>query len=558
MNFKKYFGTYKKSNSKQIINYMNKLDKKISKYYNFGRPFTKGNYDLKYSDYLKDKKLNYNSMSPEETFQQISYLYQNIPNWANPGTMINVIPSVNLVSLAAANVTNSFNSNFAQDTYAGYLIASELEVVKYISDLLGWDYKQSHGIFTFGGKGTNLYATKIALLKADYETKYSGCHNSKYFMITSSNGHPCHYQACDWLGIGMDNCIDVPCDTDGQISVKEAEKIIRENLDVGKIFLGYNLNGGSTNELAIDPIKDIYEMNMRIVKDYKLNYIPHIHVDFVLGWVSLFFKDFDFGTRVDNEALFRIKQLKDKAEEIIYADSVGIDFHKTGFCPYVSSVFVVKNRDDYFLLDKTKTQSLDEMYYGNFNPYNTSLELTRSGNGPIAALSCLKSLGIHGFQEIFISLFESVAYFRNQLSKNKKICLINNDSLGLATFFILKPEEYMDMSIDEIIKLPEKDINKIKEFNVNFGKYILEKGKNGLIDFTFTSSRSYKYPGTDIKIGALKMYPMSVFLTKKEAYRLIKNIENCIDKFYLEDIGNINSNYIDDDMVYKERKNKNV
>ena len=116
----------------------------------------------------------------------------------------------------------------------------------------------------------------------------------------------------------------------------------------------------------------------------------------------------------------------------------------------------------------------------------------------------------------------------------------------------------MDMSIDEIIKLPEKDINKIKEFNVNFGKYILEKGKNGLIDFTFTSSRSYKYPGTDIKIGALKMYPMSVFLTKKEAYRLIKNIENCIDKFYLEDIGNINSNYIDDDMVYKERKNKNV
>ena len=107
-----YFGTYKNSNVNKLNNYIKLIDEINSKYYNFSFPFTKGNFDLNYQDYIKDKKLNYNSKKPEDVFEEISYLYQCIPNWNNPSTMINVIPPVNLLSTATVAYTNLFITNF--------------------------------------------------------------------------------------------------------------------------------------------------------------------------------------------------------------------------------------------------------------------------------------------------------------------------------------------------------------------------------------------------------------------------------------------------------------
>ncbi len=58
--------------------------------------------------------------------------------------------------------------------------------------------------------------------------------------------------------------------------------------------------------------------------------------------------------------------------------------------------------------------------------------------------------------------------------------------------------------MEEILKLDEKRKEDIKEFNINYAKYILEKRKNGEITFTFTSSRSYKIPNTNIKLESIK------------------------------------------------------
>lgn len=559
INLKEYFGDYKENNVNILNQYISMLDSKVDKYYNFGTPFFKGEHKLNYKEYLKKCKLNYNSLTAEETFEYISPLYQNLPNWNNPGTMINVIPPVNLISMASMSFTELFNPNFAQDTYSGLLIISELEVVKYISDLLNWNWKKSFGVFTFGGKGTNLYATKIALTKACLETQNYGCEQNKYFMITSQNAHPCHYEVCNWLGIGKDNCIEAKCNTDGRINLEETEKIICENIECGRIFLGFNLNGGSTNELIVDPIKEISEINQKIANKYKLNYIPHIHVDSVLGWIYLFFNEYDYNNNylnIPKEHLRKILSLNKKVQEFKYADSLGVDFHKTGFCPYVSSLFIVKNRKDFYNLNPSKEVALEELHYGNYNPFEITLELTRPSSGPITALTTLKSLGIRGFQEIISNMFVSTEKIRKTLSKNDNICILNEDTEWLTTLFILKPEEYKKMKLDEILKLEEHEIKKIREYNINFAKYILEKGKNGEISFTFTSSRSYKIPNTDIKLGTLKAYPMSVFLNDDEVRLLSEEIFNSIED-YKENL--INMDYtklssISDNMVYRNNK----
>ena len=154
-----------------------------------------------------------------------------------------------------------YNPNFAQDTYSGMLITSEFEVSKYLCDLIGWNWKKAHGTFTFGGKGTNLYATKIALNKVDKNISTEGLEKNKYFMVTSKNGHPCHYEVCNWLGIGTANCYEIGCNEKGQLNLDEAKTIIENNLSEGRIFIGYNLTAGSTNELYVDQIKQIYLMN---------------------------------------------------------------------------------------------------------------------------------------------------------------------------------------------------------------------------------------------------------------------------------------------------------
>ena len=201
-----------------------------------------------------------------------------------------------------------------------------------------------------------------------------------------------------------------------------------------------------------------------------------------------------------------------------------------------------------------KNKELKDLHYGNYNPYNSTLELTRSSSGAIGALVCLKSLGIKGFQEIYINMFEGTYRIRELLSKEEGVCVLNNRSNGLVTFFIIKPARYKNLSIEEIIKLPLAEIEFIKKYNVDFSKFILNRAKNNLINFTFTSSRSYKYNGTNISLGALKIYPISVFFDKEEATKLVKNIINEIKK-YKENTKNYeNEISISDDMVYKERR----
>jgi len=557
MKIEEYFGDYKTNNFDRLIEYMKHLDNNLIEYYNFGKPFFKGEYELQFLKYLENRNLNFESLSNEEVFAYISPYFKNIPNWNNPGTMINVIPPVNLISLSVSNIANMYNPNFAQDTYAGMLITSELEVSKYLSELIGWDWKKSYGTFTFGGKGTNLYATKVAINKADKIASKLGCERNKYFMLTSKNGHPCHYEVCNWLGIGSDNCYQIDCDDQGMLNLQQAEEVIHKNIEEGRIFLGFNLTAGSTNELYVDAIKEVYDLNNKIVKKYNLNYHPHIHADAVLGWVYLFFNEYDFASnplKIESNSLKKIESLNRKIKMLKYADSIGVDFHKTGFCPYTSSIVLFKNKKDYFTLSPQDDIPYEELEFGTYNPYHSTLELTRSCNGPLAALCSLKALGISGFQKIISKMFLTTEYFRRNLQNNKKICLINEETEGLASLFIIKPDEYENFNLNQILKLPKEDIEKIRKYNINYGKFVLENAKSGKTSFIYTSSRSYTIPGTNTKIGAIKAYPMSVFLNYKEVDRLMKEINQSIEEYSLKNINNYNDKIgISDDFVYRDK-----
>lgn len=550
------FGSDNDNSLENFIGKLNLLDECLYDKYNFGYPYFKGTYDINFYEYLKKCQLENNGINDRGLMKYMSNLFQNIPNWKNPGTMINIIPPVNLDALAVSTMASMYNANFAQDTYAGYLIASELEVVKYISDLVDWDWKKAGGFFTFGGKGTNLYASKIALNKTNKDILNHGL-SGEYFIISTKTAHPCHYQVCDWIGIGYQSAIEVDCDLDGRINIDQMTKVIKENLNAGKKFLGVNLNGGNTNELVIDPIKKVSDIILNIKNEYGLNYTPHIHVDSVIGWAYLFYSKYDFiknPLNIEAKILNKIKTINEKAKEFKYADSLGIDFHKIGFCPYTSSLFIVKDRNDFNYISKKKIPAVQALKYGNYDPYDFTLELSRSSTGAISALTSMKSLGIEGFQYILKNLLTAVSHFKELIKNHQNIFLLNDDSQGFSTLFLLYPNSMKINSIRDIKKLTPKEIEFIRQYNIEFSAFLLEKSLKNQISFYFTSSRSYILPNTNICIGALKSYPTSVFLDINHVEKITQSLFECISEYNNLDDKITTVLPIRDEMVYKEKK----
>lgn len=528
-----YFGHPDKSRIGLLNTYQESLDKQLSQLHDYQHPLFSGTYSVDVFQFLQDKCLNAEPMEPQDVIDYMTFYFNNLPDWSYPGTMINVIPSVNILSAAISGVAEFFNPNCAQDTYSGNLLLAELEVIKYMSDLIGWDWTQSTGVFTFGGTGTNLYATKLAILNADPESTAKGVVRGKYFSITSKNGHPCHYQLCDWLGLGSDTCIEVPCTPKGELDIEKTAQIVRENLRAGKIFLGFNLTGGSTNEMLIDSIQQIFQLRESVVEEFQLNYRPMIHVDSVLGWVYLFFQDYDFHENpyhYSPETLKILKSLYQKVSCFHYADTIGIDFHKTGFCPYVTSLFLVRDKKKYFQLNPSKQYDIHSMGYGDYNPFYLSLEYSRSAKGPIAALTCLKSLGSQSFCKLIGDLTQATLQFRRELGKDPHLCIIDQDTEGFATVFSLIPKGLNIRCAEELPSLNAEEIDMVRELNLTFGKKIISDCVKQKTHFIFTASRSYTLPGTDIKIGALKAYPMSVFLDCATAVSLAAEIRTSISE----------------------------
>lgn len=509
-----------------IFKYMNELYGHSSVYFDADRAMLKGE-PGSYSRFLENEEFPVGNSDAEGVLEQLAVYFQRAVQWENPQTMINITPPANIVSIAANAYVNLFNPNFAQDEPSGYLMTTELAVIKFLSTLAGWDDKKSGGVFTFGGKGTNLYAGKMGLLKAMPSSRIDGISNSDVCIISNEKSHPCHVEISDWLGIGRNACIKIPTDKDGRIIITELESVLRKKIESGEKIGCIIANGGTTNEIIVDPIKQIVELRNKLVKEYALKYIPHVHVDSVIGWAWLNFKHYDFEKNrlnmTENEKR-KIKSLCDRISEVVYADSFGVDFHKTGFCPYLSSCIMVKNINDLLSLGgKENTVDVSEMKYGEYSPFEWTLELTRSAHGPVSAYTAYKLFGAEGFQELIYNLFSSGEYIRKRLAEDKEFEVINNDTEGFATLFvILPPDDKRHYS--DYVSADEGTVKTLLEYNNQFYLFLTDKFNKGEIGFRITFSKSYKPYGSKMKTGCLKIYQMSPVADKEDFGDIVKQI----------------------------------
>jgi len=528
----KYFLDPNNDDCDELIKQVTTLDKAIKKISKTNQARIPGVIAKKYRGYLEKTSIPKNNQDPKKVMEDISLLFKGAIRWHHPGTMVNITPPPLIPTVAATTMTMLFNPNLAIDVSCGGLSITELEVAKHMAELVNWDWKKASGVFTFGGKGTNLYAVKIALNKYDPNFKKNGI-KGKVAITSTNQGHPCHIEVCDWLGLGRSNCLRLPLDFVGKIDLVQAEKITTDFIKNGGAIPCMIINGGTTLHNTVDPIKKIVTLRNKLVKKFKLKYVPQVHVDSVIGWVWLFFKGYDFKKnpeKIDTIALHKLENMYKRLSEIKYADSFGVDFHKTGFCPYLSSIFVAKDKELIYNLGVSKQPSLSELQFGNYSPFTYTLESSRPLNGSVAALVALKSLGMSGFRKLISNLVINSERVKNKFNTLKHFSVVNPDDENFVILFIITPPE-INIEYKKLLKSSADLVTKIAKYNHKFYLFLLEKqivaGSPLAIDYI----SGYESSQSGIKIGVMKMYPVSPYFNKQYVTKLTKQLIELKNEF---------------------------
>ena len=310
-------------------------------------------------------------ISPVETVTAdlVGYL-QGMTIFGHPHTQQNVIPPPTIPSLIGVLLSALHNPNVAWDEYSRLVAQAEVEAAGITARLVGYDPEQASGVFTFGGTGTSLYGVKIGLEKACPQAMHKGVSEDAVLLVSEA-GHYCAANIAGWLGIGTDNLIAVPTTAENEIDLAELGLAARKALTEGKKIAAIIATLGTTDAFGLDDLQEIAALRDSLVEEFQLSYSPHIHADAVIGWAWSVFNEYDFE---GNPLGFRPRTVRALAgarrriRHLSLADSLGVDFHKTGFAPYVSSLVLVKNRDDLQLVTRRQEQMPYLYHFGDHRP----------------------------------------------------------------------------------------------------------------------------------------------------------------------------------------------
>ena len=394
---------------------------------------------LNYQDARKNARLLEQGMDFTEATAELVDRCRGLINPTHPCTQRQVVPPVTSSSVVAGALSSLYNANIGWDEYSQRIALAEVEVVAMVAELIGYDPDECRGLSTFGGIGTNLYGAKVGLEKAVPNAMRKGItQEQRVVIIASEASHFGRMNVSSWLGIGSDNIVLIPCDNHGKMLTSILDKRLRELVQDGVKVATILATIGTTDVFAIDDVVTIDAIRNAVVDDFNLPYRIHLHADAVAGWAWRVFSDYDFSAntmQLPKQSLAVLQKAGTETNGIHLADSIGVDFHKLGFAPYISSVVLFKKQKDLELLLYPQDQISCLFQYGKYRPGVFTLEGSRAGSGMLAGLINLKLFGKQGLRTIIAHLTEMTLLLRQQLQQLEFIEVLNSHSHGFVTLF---------------------------------------------------------------------------------------------------------------------------
>ncbi len=395
-------------------------------------------YELSFKERFPEKM-----SSVEQVIKLLVNYCQGTMICAHPNTQVNVIPPSTIPSITATIAGAIYNPNIISDEYSAYFAEAEIQSIAMVSDLIGYDPELAGGFFTFGGTGTILYGCKLAIEKLFEGKAMKEGIREDIKIVASELSHYSRLNVAGWLGVGTDNLIAIPTTSDNQMSLIALEEYLRRAFESGEKVAAILATLGTTDAFGLDDLAGIVTLRNNLAKEFNLKHPPHIHADAVIGWAWLVFKDYDFA---NNPLCFEAQTLQAIQLSLKYisslnlADSLGIDFHKTGYAPYICSAFLTKNRNDLSLISR-KPQQMPYLYqWGQYHPGIYTLESSRQGSTALAALANIRLLGKEGYRVLIGHIVAMAQILRRKLENYSFIQVLNANNYGPVTLFRVYPK----------------------------------------------------------------------------------------------------------------------
>lgn len=467
-------------------------------------------------------------------------LFQGMPNVASPLTMANVWPQPNTASIIASIFPLIFMPNIIEGEYAWNVHKAELESAGMIGNLFGWDPTKAGCVYTYGGSGCWLYGLKYALTRVLPDSRTKGIRTDAK-VLCSAQSHYCRENETDWTGLGMDNIVLIPTDdTTNQMSLTALEDKLKELQSQGIPVASIVCTMGTTDASVFDPIAEVRQLMDKYPNPQGYGQAL-LYADAVAGWSWIMFDQYDFENNpleFSPEVLAIAKKNMEVIKGIHYADAIGVDFHKFGWSPYVSSCFVYKDAAEFENIMRRGSYA----YLQEVTPYNPmyyTLEVSRSAAGSLAGWATMKYLGVKGFQSILGGILEVRFYLQTLIDEHPQMVMADADDDGFITLFRVYPEG-VDADSQFNKELTDRnyrgDLIKYNQFTQAIGEklfnwYLSGKQINGqytphMAYSTGFRNADYNPDGTDAEavVYALKCYPMNVFVTPE----VMKHALDCV------------------------------
>lgn len=457
----------------------------------------------------------------------VSYL-QGMFIWGHPRSQINVVPNPTLASVIGVLLPALYNPNLCSDESARRFAEAEVRATSIAADLVGYDSQQAGGVFTFGGTGTLLYGVKVGLEKAVPGAGVDGVREDAVIVASEQSHYSC-LNIANWLGLGQKSVLRVPSKLDNSIQLAALEQTLRQVLGAGRKIAAIVATMGTTDAFGIDDLKAIDALRRKLAEEFGLAQLPHLHADAVIGWAWSVFNDYDFQA---NPLEFRgrtVRALAAAQHDIGHlglADSIGIDFHKTGYTPYSSSLVLLKDGRDFELIARGR-ETMPYLYQsGEHHPGMYTLETTRSGMGPMAALANLLLLGKEGYRTLLGHAVEMAEVLRERIESHPSLTVLNGENVGPVTLFRAYPDGVDTFDVKQRERSDRTYRQQLLAHN-EYNRRVFERvhaealtGSGVAISLT----NCYRHNDFGDPIVALKSYVLSPFADESRMASIVKHV----------------------------------
>jgi L-2,4-diaminobutyrate decarboxylase len=464
----------------------------------------------------------------EAVIPQLVRVLEGMLITAHPRSQVNVVASPSIASVIGVVLPSMYNPNLCSDESGRGFSEAEVRVASMAARLVNYDPQSAGGVFTFGGTGTLLYGVKIGLEKALPGTLDFGV-SAPAVILCSQQSHYACASVAGWLGLGQENVIRAPALRDNSVDVTALESAAREHLQAGRSIAAIIATLGTTDAFGIDDLAAIHALRERLVEDFQLSYRPHIHADAVIGWAWSVFNDYSFA---ENSLGFRGRTVRalaaavSRTRHLNLADSIGIDFHKTGFAPYVSSLFLLRDRADFGTVVRDRATMPYLYHTGEYHPGMFTLETTRSATGVMAALANLLLLGKTGFRTLIGHAVEMAEVLRELIISRPELSILNDQNYGPVTLFRAYPPGVDTFRVKQREQSDASYVGELRKHN-ELNRRIYQRvarealaGRGVAIGFT----DNYRRSDSGEPICALKSYVLSPFANEDQMHAVVEHV----------------------------------